>query len=226
MPRKWQKSYKRLASKGSETYVPISRCSSVIALSLEGEPILKLMPGCRRPTFRRQPGTVFDPFGPWYILGITAYPDLKSTTDAYDPARQYTNGPEVFMIMLWAELKDAQTRLTNVYISISRLVKAPPDFLFNRDFRDKLLFEANSLTYTRSYFWSYQSLASLNEDVKTILTAYRDTFTDSVWGGFSGIIWPVEETSTRNINWRKQTAAIKNDVERELQELESIRTLN
>ena len=177
---KGQKSYKPLASKEFEIYMPISRCSSVMALCLEGEPILKLMPGCRRPTFRRQPGTVFDPFGPWYILGITAYPDLKSTTDAYDPTRQITNGPEGFMVMLWAELKDAQTRLTNVCISISRLVTAPPDFLFNRDVRDKLLFEDSSLTYTRLFFWSYQSLASLNEDAKAILTASRDTFTDWV----------------------------------------------
>ena len=130
------------------------------------------------------------------------------------------------MIILWAEVKDAQTRLTNVYISISRLVKVPPDFLFNQDVRNKLLLEDNSLTYTRINFWSYQSLASINEDIKTILTAYRDTFTDSVWGGFSGIIWPVGETSTRNINWREQMTAIKNDVERELQELESIRKLN
>ena len=103
------------------------------------------MPGCRRPTFRWQPGTVFDPFGPWYILGTTTYPDLKSTTDAYDPTRQYTNDPEVFKIILWAELNDAQTRLINVYIIISRLLKARPDFLFNRDVRDKLLFEDNSL---------------------------------------------------------------------------------
>ena len=109
--------------------------------------------------------------------------------------------------MLWAELKDAQTRLTNACISISRLVTAPPDFLFNRDVRDKLLFENNSLTYTRLCFSSYQSLASLNEDAKTILTAYRDTFLRT---GFSGIIWPVEETSTRNINWRKLSRTMSN----------------
>ena len=220
IPMKWQQSDEDRTN--SETHVPISRCSSVIGLSLGGKPVTKLKHKGRRHPLGRKEGEIFDPFGPWHVLSMQAYPDWKSNDHAHDSAKHYVNGPEAFLITLRAEFKDAQKRLTEVYTRISNLVTTPPDFMFKETTRDKLLFEDDEFTMSRRYFWAYQSLAILNEDIKEMIRAYRSNFTESVWTGQSRIIWPGDQKSGRYANFLKRMESIRKEIDVEIRGLEKI----
>lgn len=220
MPMKWQKSDEDLAN--SETHIPISRCSSVVGLSLEGNPISRLRHKGRRHPLGRKEGEIFDPFSPWHVLSMQAYPDWKSSVHAHDSTKHYVNGPEAFLMTLRAEFKDAQKRLTEVYTRISNLVTTPPEFMFKEATRDKLLFEDDEFTMSRRYFWAYQSLAILNEDIKEMIHAYRSNFTESVWTGQSRVIWPGDQKSLRYANFLKRMEYIRKEIELEIRGLEKI----
>ena len=127
---------------------------------------------------------------------------------------------------LRAEYKDAQKRLMDVYNRISDLVTTPPEFMFRQSIRDKLLFEDDEFTYSRRYFWAYQSLAIMNEDIKEMIFAYKSTFTANVWDGTNKIIWPGDDNSARHVHWRKRMESIRKDIEKELKGLEEIDRLN
>ena len=222
-PMSWQRQDKELGQ--TDTHVPVSRCASVIALSFEGEPVQKIRHRGRRNQVRKE-GDIYDPFSPWHVLSITAYPDWRSSINSHDSTKHYVNGPEAFLMTLRAEFKDAQKRLMDVYNAISDLITTPADFMFNQELRDKLLFEDDEFTYSRRYFWAYQSLAIMNEDIKEMKQAYTSTFTEAVWSGHSSFIWPGEETSARHMHWRKRMANIRRDIENELKGLDKIDALN
>jgi len=97
-PMPWQRAD---LLKGSTTHFPLSRCSAVVALLLEGNPIGKVQSRDRR--HENKTGDVFDLFSPWRVLNLQAYPDLKSTVDVHDSAKKYLNGPEAFLITLRSE---------------------------------------------------------------------------------------------------------------------------
>ncbi|KAI4242519.1 MAG: hypothetical protein LQ352_007220 [Teloschistes flavicans] len=221
-PMSWQRSDE---DDSTETHVPLSRCSSVIALSLSGPPARQVKNKARRA--ERKTGNIFDPFAPWRVLSIQSYPDWKHTIDSHNSTRHYVNGPEAFIITLRAEFRDAQKRLLEVYNRISDLVKMPPNFMFNRDSRDRLLFEDDEFTYSRRYFWAHQSLGIMNEDIQEMVLAYRSVFTDHIWDGSSKIIWPGDESvSSRYATWRKRMKSLRADIESELHGLEKIAVMN
>ena len=220
---RWQRADENLTD--AEQHIPVSRCSSVIALSLDDSPMAQIRNKARRQ--ERKYGDVYDPFSPWHLLSMQAYPDLESSIDTHKSSRHYVNGPEAFLATLRTEYKDAQKRLRAVYRRISDLVATPPDFMFREAVRDRLLFEDDDFTYSRRYFWAYQSLGIMNEDIQEMITAYRHTFTDNVWKGSDKIIWPGEETtSSRFAHWRRRMTNIRRDIEREVQGLELINQLN
>ncbi|KAL8947756.1 MAG: hypothetical protein Q9222_005996 [Ikaeria aurantiellina] len=221
-PMSWQKSDENGAS---ETHVPVSRCSSVVALSLSGQAARTVKNKARRA--EQKVGHIYDPFSPWRVLSIQVYPDWKHSIDAHNSTRHYVNGPEAFLITLRAEFKDAQKRLMEVYNRISDLVRMPPNFMFNRNARDKLLFEDEEFTMSRRYFWAHQSLGIMNEDIQEMVLGYRNTFTEHVWDGSSKVIWPGDESvSSRYANWRKRMKSLRIDIESELQGLENIQAMN
>lgn len=117
----WQKA--DADSDESKTHVPLSRCSSVIALSLGGGPASQVKNKGRR--VDQKNGDVFDPFAPWRVLSIQAYPDWKSSIDSHDSTKHYVNGPEAFLVTLKAEFKDVWKRMLEVHNRISELVKTP-----------------------------------------------------------------------------------------------------
>ena len=225
VPMKWQRADERAYIGAMEGHVPISRCCSVVALWLGGEPVSKIRNRDRR--ISRKVGDVYDPFGPWHVLSIQAYPDWKSSVHSHDSTKHYVNGPEAFLITLRAEYKDAQKRLTEVYNKISDLVRSPPDFMFKQTIRDRLLFEDDDFTYTRRYFWAQQSLGIMNEDIDEMISAYKRTFTNNVWNGSDKIIWPGDENqSSRYAHWRKRMVGLRKDIEHEIRGLEQIHQLN
>lgn len=224
VPMKWQKADEEPGV--SETHVPVSRCSSIIALSLKAKAISKIRHKGRRNLLGRREGDIYDPFSPWHVLSLQAYPDWRSTVYSHDSTKHYVNGPEAFLMTLRAEFKDAQKRLMDVYHRISDLVTTPSDFMFRQSIRDKLLFEDDEYTHSRRYFWAYQSLAIMNKDIQEMIFAYKSTFTESVWNGTNRIIWPGDDNSARHIHWRKRMEHIKKDIEKELKGLEEIDRLN
>ena len=118
---KWQKADEELDD--IEGHIPVSRCASVIALQLVGDPMDRVRNKGRR--VKRMYGDVYDPFSPWRVLSIQCYPDWKSSVDSHDSTKHYVNGPEAFLVTLRAEYRDAQKRLKEVYNRISDLVRSP-----------------------------------------------------------------------------------------------------
>lgn len=208
-----------------ETHVPISRCSSVVSLSLSGPRMGRVRNKERR--VDRKYGDVYDPFSPWRVLSVQAYPDLRHSVDSHDSTKHYMNGPEAFLVTLRAEFRDARKRLYAVYDAVSDLIEPPSNFMFHAETRDKLLFEDGDFTFSRRYHWAYQSLSIMNQDIHEMVTAHRETFKDSVWDGSNKIIWPGEASiSPRHAQWRRRMAVLRKDLEYEMSRLGEIVTLN
>lgn len=223
-PASWQRSDEK-DNGATETHVPVTRCSSYVALSLSGPPARTVKNKARRA--EQKTGYIFDPFAPWRVLSIQYYADWKHSIDAHNSTRHYVNGPEAFLITIRAEFKDAAKRLTEVHNRISDLVRMPPNFMFNREARDRLLFEDEEFTFSRRYFWAHQSLGIMNEDIQEMMRSFRSVFTEHVWDGSSKIIWPGDESvSSRYANWRKRMKVLRADIENELHGLEEIANMN
>ncbi|KAI6710600.1 hypothetical protein JHW43_006870 [Diplocarpon mali] len=98
--------------------------------------------------------------------------------------------------------------------------KSTAEFMFNEDMRDKLLFEDEEFTYSRRYFWAFQTLGLMNDSIKAIISAYKDTFTDDVWEGKHKSLWPmIDQESHRNKYWKKRMASLKKDFEAEIRNM-------
>lgn len=206
-------------------HIPISTCSSVVALSLSGDPIKTLKNRSRRRNAHE--GKVFDPFGPWHVLSVQCFPDWKSTVDTHENNRNYVNGPEAFLVTILDEFKDAQKRFFEIARRVSAMTSPPHDFLFSLETRDDLLFEDDDYTYSRRYFWAAQTLAVMNSNIQSMIKAYRDTFTDQVWTGEHRFLWPGKiEQSKKYENWRNRMVKLRKLFEIEIEKLEDIMDVN
>jgi len=95
--------------------------------------------------------------------------------------------------------------------------------MFNDGLRDKLLFEDKDFTYSRRYFWAFQTLGTMNQSIKAMVDAYEDTFTDAVWEGRHSTLWPVsQDNSSRNAYWIKRMSSLKKDFEHEVRHLKGL----
>jgi hypothetical protein len=73
--------------------------------------------------------------------------------------------------------------------------------MFDVRLRDKLLFEDSHFTYSRRYFWAYNTLGVINEGIKSMRSAYLTTFAPSskgssrldFWSGRHPTLWPHPE---------------------------------
>jgi hypothetical protein len=120
-PMTWQESDRKRERKANS--IPISRCSSVVALSLAGEPFRKIKNSARRA--KKEYGDVYSPWSPWHVLNIQCYPDWKSDTESHDSTKHYVNGPEAFLTTLLAEYKDAQKRFEELCYRVIKFVTPP-----------------------------------------------------------------------------------------------------
>ncbi|KAM3081780.1 hypothetical protein ACMFMG_005226 [Clarireedia jacksonii] len=205
----------------SKDNIPISRCSSVVALSLAGEPIRRLRNPARHA--RTTNGYVYDPWAAWHVLNIQCYPDHRHSMDVHDSTKHYVNGPEAFLHTLLSEFKDAEKRFDAILQKISKLVTPPPDIMFDGDIRDKLLFEDEEFTYSRRYFWAYQTLSIIKNGIKAILDSYEDTFTEDVWEGRHKSLWPMlDYDSHRNRYWRRRMGKLRRDFDKQVQNLNKL----
>jgi len=120
-PMTWQQSDR--SRERREGHIPITRCSSVVALSLTGSPTRKLKNSARRA--KTQFGYVYSPWAPWHVLNIECYPDWKSNTGSHNSTKHYVNGPEAFLNTLLVEYRDAQKRFAEISQRISQLITPP-----------------------------------------------------------------------------------------------------
>lgn len=92
--------------------------------------------------------------------------------------------------------------------------------MFNGELRDKLLFEDEDFTYSRRYFWAFQTLGLMNDCIKAIMDMYEDTFTDDVWEGKDKTFWPLSEPdSHRSTYFRRRMAGLKREFEKEVKNM-------
>lgn len=92
--------------------------------------------------------------------------------------------------------------------------------MFDGEMRDKLLFEDDTFTYSRRYFWAFQTLGLVSNGIKAIINEYRHTFTDDVWQGKHKSLWPlIEDGSHRNEYWRHRLLHLKSEFEVEIKNL-------
>lgn len=95
----------------SEGRIPISSCSSVVALSLAGEPIGHVE---RVVSGRVRKYPVYDPFAPWQVLVVNFFPDLHTTSDVFTTLPRIINGPEAFLRAVLAQYQDSQKRFAEI----------------------------------------------------------------------------------------------------------------
>lgn len=205
----------------SEDHVPLSTCSSVVALSLAGRPSHTL----RRNSRKRKSivGHIYDPFAPWHVLSIQCFPDWFSSVDVHETNHHYVNGPDAFLASLLAEYKDAGKRFKQVLTTIQVLATPPNRSIFDAALRDELLFENDKYTYSRRYFWASQTLGLLSNEIKAMIAAYKETFTDEVWSGEHKTLFPgTRDQSARYDNWRRKLVYTRRQFEKEIAQLEDV----
>jgi hypothetical protein len=143
--------------------------------------------------------------------------------DVHDSTKHYVNGPEAFLYTLLTEFQDAEKRFTDLFEKISKLVIPPSDLMFDGGLRDKLLFEDKYFTYSRRYFWGFQTLGIMRDSVKAIIDSYQKTFGKDVWEGKHRTLWPIiDETSSRNIYWKERMCKLKDKFEKIIMELDNL----
>ncbi|KAK4192221.1 hypothetical protein QBC35DRAFT_373917 [Podospora australis] len=186
-PAPWQPFDVRPPDRRSPDHIDITECSSVLALSLGGDSIGQIPVRVKR---RTKPGYLYDSFAPWHLLNIQCFPDDKHSTRSEDSKKRFCNGPHAFLDALCIEYRDAVKRYTELNESITKLITPPNHFMFDVTLRDKLLFEDSHFTYSRRYFWAYNTLGVINEGIKSMSAAYLNTFTKEFWAGKHPTLWP------------------------------------
>lgn len=132
-PMPWQRTDKpEKQKKKFEKHIQISRCSSVLALSLIGGHSKRLKSAARRS--KTQEGFVYDLWAAWHVFSIQCYPDHKHTMDSHDSTKHYVNGPEAFMHTLLAELQDAEKRFKDINLRITKLITPEVCTLYHRNY--------------------------------------------------------------------------------------------
>lgn len=221
LPMDWQGADRSRHDNANSYEIRISRCSSVVALSLGGEHIKRVKNPARRAM--NSHGYIYDPFAPWQVLNIQAYPDAKSSTDIHDSTKHYVNGVEAFLVTLLGEFQDAQTRFEEISKDIARIVTPSQDFMFDLKIRDNLMFEDEMYTYSRKYFFAYQTLGIINDSIKALIDAYEDTLVDEVWEGRHKTLWPLlDEDSPRSTYYKKRMASLRRKFDKEVSALRTL----
>ncbi|EMD01291.1 hypothetical protein BAUCODRAFT_144829 [Baudoinia panamericana UAMH 10762] len=216
-PMKWQLADQQGDKNGH--HIPVARCSSVVALVLNGPAVRKVRNPARRATDSH--GYVYDPWSSWHVLNLQCYSDWNASTEVHDSSKHYVNGVEAFLITVLGEFRDAQKRFEAIYNAITDLITPPLEFMFNSNIRDTLLFEDQHFTLSRRYFWASQTLGLMNESIRKMIEAYEDTFTDEVWEGTHKTLWPLlERDSDRNQYYRRRLASLKAKFETEVRNLQ------
>ncbi|KAF9873510.1 GTPase-activator protein for ras-like GTPase containing protein [Colletotrichum karsti] len=226
-PAPWQKYDNRPPDKRSRDHIDIAECSSILALSLSGQPRQSVKQTRRREG--PQEGFLFDTFAPWHLLSIQSFPDDEHTLRGGETEgrKNFPSGPYAFMDALVTEYRDATKRNLALHARIAKLITPPTEFMFDARLRDKLLFEDKHFTYIRRYFWAYNTLGVVNEGLRAMLAAYHDNFPDDFWEGRHPTLWPhPAPDSPEGKSYRDKMALLRLDLERACRDLEAVHRKN
>ncbi|KAL2278029.1 hypothetical protein FJTKL_14990 [Diaporthe vaccinii] len=221
-PAPWQQYDHRPADKKAPDHINITECSSILALALEGDPVGKvpLRRGRRKGS---KLGAVYNTFAPYHLLNIQCFPDHIHAENESIRKPCYYNGPYVFLNRLVAEYKDATKRYLQLNDRIEKLITPPNQFMFDVKLRDKLLFEDADFTFSRRYFWAYNSLGVINDGIKSMINAYTDTFTPEFWAGRDRTLWPhPDPDSAEGRNYLSQLGTLRQELEQVIEDLKQV----
>jgi hypothetical protein len=107
--------------------------------------------------------------------------------------------------------------------------------MFDVRLRDKLLFEDSHFTYSRRYFWAYNTLGVINEGIKSMRSAYLTTFSPSskgssrldFWSGRHPTLWPhPEPDSTAGREYALRMDVLRQELESAVAELQVMHDKN
>ena len=215
-PMKWQLADQQ--EERSASHISITRCSSVVALALDGPAVRKVRNPSRQAT--NSHGFAYDPWSAWHVLNLQCYPDWNASLDVHETSNHYVNGVEAFLVTVLGELRDAQKRFEEIHKAIKVMIMPQLEFMFNSEIRDRLLFEDKDFTHSRRYFWAYQTLGLMNDSIRSMIDAVEDTFTEQVWLGTHKTLWPLlEQDSPRNMYFKKRMSTLRSKFEQEIVKL-------
>ncbi|KAM7204272.1 hypothetical protein V8F20_003685 [Naviculisporaceae sp. PSN 640] len=239
IPAPWQAYDKRPLDRRSPDHIDIVECSSVLALSLQdndSDPSAgkdtKTQSIARRVRGRgrvvHQKGKIYDTFAPWHLLNIQSFPDgFHSVREDESLTEPFYNGPYAFLDCLGMEYRDAVKRYTQLYEMITKLITPPDQFMFDAKLRDKLLFEDAHFTYSRRYFWAYNTLGVINDSIKSMCKSYTDTFTKDFWAGKHRTLWPhPDPDSPDGLEYASRLSPLKQELDAAITDLQLVQTKN
>lgn len=95
--------------------------------------------------------------------------------------------------------------------------------MFDVKLRDKLLFEDADFTFSRRYFWAYNSLGVINDGIKSMINAYTDTFTPEFWAGRDRTLWPhPDPDGAEGRNYLSQLGTLRQELEQVIEDLKQV----
>jgi hypothetical protein len=223
-PLPWQSHDDDALSEPKDGHIPLATCSAVVALSLCGRPSHTLRRNSRKT--KSIVGHIYDPFAPWHVLSIQAFPDWNSSVDAHNTSHHYVNGPDAFLATVLSEYRDAIKRFKEVHRRIILLATPPNKAMFDSALRDELLFENDKFSYSRRYFWASQALGVLVNEIKAMVQAYDETFNEDFWTGEHKTLFPgTKDQSSRYSNWRKKLQHTRKLFEKEIKQLHDVQLM-
>lgn len=123
-PAPWQSHDRRPADRKCPDHVDIAECSSILALSLGGDPIKRYRAKVKKRDTKDH--VVFDTSAPWQLLSIQCFPDDEHTMRTSEGLkRPFCNGPFAFLDSLALEYHDAVTRYSQINDEVTKLITPP-----------------------------------------------------------------------------------------------------
>ena len=182
-PEAWQRSI--LAEQ-----IPLSECSSVVALSLEGQSEQTV---CQSWAHKGETARTYDPFAPWRVLLIQFHPSDPTTQILIGMDEECVNGPHAFLLTVLAEYRDAAKRFSFLQEALVSLVSPVGTGLFD----DENVEDYHKL-FSKAHFGTYRILAVLCDDIERLIGQYRQNLTKPVWLGTDEILWPRDRSASRH----------------------------
>lgn len=99
--------------------------------------------------------------------------------------------------------------------------------MFDAKLRDNLLFEDTHFTYSRRYFWAYNTLGVINDSIKSMCKSYTDTFTKDFWAGKHRTLWPhPDPDSVEGLEYAARMAPLKQELDAAVADLLQVQAKN
>ncbi|KAI9795065.1 MAG: hypothetical protein M1816_000087 [Peltula sp. TS41687] len=160
---------------------------------------------------------------PWLVLTLSA-----PNSTIWPVKDHYVDGHEAFLSALELEIHDACEGVGLASRMIGYVAMPPKDFLFSEQTRDHLLFEDNSFSLSRKYFWAFQASRAINHSIESIIhewKRYRKRTIDEGVGWTTHMAMTSDQTTTASEHRRRITQVVGR-IEDKISELEELLEFN